>query len=98
MESPRLIAIKVQHIENHLESFTVGQLDTDLEWLSLRASELEASVADPKMGKEISSLLRRINSLISDIESELPTRRRRSERTESMNRELVDLDLDQDDN
>ena len=35
MESLRLIAIKVQHIEDHLESFTVGQLETDLEWLGV---------------------------------------------------------------
>ncbi len=98
MESLRLIAIKVQHIEDHLESFTVGQLETDLEWLGVKAAELKASGADPRKDKEVSELLGRINNLISDIESELPTQRRRSERTESMSRELEDLDLDQDDN
>ena len=93
MESLKLTTVKVTHLERDLESLSIGQLETDLEWLRLRATDLQRQGDDQEDRDDAGRVLERIRTLMSDMEAELLAQRGRVERA---NQELVDPELDGD--
>jgi hypothetical protein len=97
MESLKLTGAKVRHLEENLDSLTVGRLDTDLQWLRLRVQQLKTVVNEPDKADDARRLIDRIDLLISDIQAELGTERRHAQRSALAAHGYVDPELDGDD-